>query len=77
MVGTVDGESDKTDGCDDTDGNPDGCIETDGTEDGAPLGSREGRIEGDWLGFALTLGKVDGMLLGKVDGMLLGNVEGA
>ena len=47
MVGTVDGESDKTDGCDDTEGDPDGCIDVEGTEDGVPLGSREGRIEGD------------------------------
>ena len=53
MVGIVDGASDKTDGFDDTEGDPDGCIETDGEIDGAPLGSREGNVEGDWLGIAL------------------------
>ena len=37
-------------------GRDDGFIETDGDIDGALLGSREGKVEGDWLGFALTLG---------------------
>ena len=56
VVGIVDGESGRTEGRDDTEGDPDGCIETDGNKDGAPLGSSEGKAEGDWLGFALTLG---------------------
>ena len=53
MVGIADGASDKTDGFDDTEGVPDGCIDVEGADDGAPLGRREGKADGVWLGIAL------------------------
>ena len=66
VVGTVDGESDRSDGCDDKEGDPDGCIDVEGTDDGATLGSSEGKVEGDWLGIALIDGIDD--VVGTVDG---------
>ena len=47
MVGIVDGASDKTDGRDESDGDPDGCIDVEGVDDGASLGNREGNVEGE------------------------------